>query len=55
MTVDELKWSHTDKAYTTFPRYLVWQAILDEVERFEARSAPTIDALGEGLACWMAS
>ncbi len=50
MTVDELKWSHTDKAYTTFPRYLVWQAILDEVERFEARSAPTIDALREELA-----
>src|SRR5450631_1296856 len=50
MTVDELNWSYTDEAYATFPRYLVWEAILAEVERLETRSAPTIDALREELA-----
>jgi hypothetical protein len=45
-----LNWSYTDEAYATFPRYLVWWAILVEVERLETRSAPTIDALREELA-----
>ena len=49
--VDELNSSYTKEAYTTFPRYLVWQAILDEVlERLETRSTFAIEALREGLA-----
>lgn len=28
---------YTNEEYATFPRYLVWQAILDEVERLETR------------------
>jgi hypothetical protein len=28
--VDVLKWDYTAEAYATFPRYLVWHAILDE-------------------------
>jgi hypothetical protein len=48
--VDELNWSYTKEAYTTFPRYLVWQAMLDEVERLETRSTFTVEALREELA-----
>jgi hypothetical protein len=50
MTVDELNSSYTAEAYSTFPRYLVWEAILNEVERLETRSAATADALREELA-----
>jgi hypothetical protein len=49
VTIDQLKWTYTDEAYTTFPRYLVWEAILAEVERLETRSAPTISAFREAL------
>ena len=50
MSVDELNWSYTDEAYATFPRYLVWEAILAEVERLEKRSAPTIEESSVTLA-----
>ena len=50
ISVGEFNSSYTNEAYTTFPRYLVWQAILAEVERLETRSASTIDALREDLA-----
>lgn len=44
-----LRWEYTNEAYATFPRYLVWQAILDEVERLETRLIPTVDGLQEKL------
>jgi hypothetical protein len=48
--LDELSWGYTDEAYTTFPRNLVWWAILQEVERLETRSADSTEALREQLA-----
>lgn len=50
VTIDAVNWRHTFEAYSTFPRYLVWEAILAEVERLETRSAPSIEALREELA-----
>lgn len=40
---------YTEQAYATFPRYLAWQAILDEVERFTTADVPTIDVLRQEL------
>lgn len=40
---------YTEQAYATFPRYLVWQAILDQVERFTTADVPTIDMLRQEL------
>ena len=40
-----LKWEYSQEAYATFPRYLVWEAILNEIERLEPRSVPNADAL----------
>jgi hypothetical protein len=48
--LDGLNWSHTEEAYATFPRCLVWQAILAEVERLDTHSTLTIEALREELA-----
>ncbi len=48
--LDELTWGYTDEAYSTFPRYLVWWAILQEIERLETRSGDSTEALREQLA-----
>jgi hypothetical protein len=48
--LDELTWGYTEEAYSTFPRYLVWWAILQEIERLETRSADSTEALREQLA-----
>lgn len=41
--VDKLKWEYTQQAYVTFPRYLVWEAILNEVERLEPGFSSSLD------------
>src|SRR5258708_25787245 len=47
---DGLNSRYTSEAYATFPCYLVWYAILSEIERLETRSALTVDAVREQLA-----
>jgi len=47
---EEPNWEYSDEANATFPRYLVWQAILDEVERIETRFTPTTGLLRAELA-----
>jgi hypothetical protein len=49
-TVTGVKLEYSDAAYRTFPRFLVWWAMLDEIERMEARSVPGLDQLREKLA-----
>jgi hypothetical protein len=49
VTIDEMNWRYTFEAYATFPRYLVLEAILAEIERCEARQASTVDSLREQL------
>lgn len=46
---DKLNWEYTAEAYTTFPRYLVWEAILNEIERLEPHSVTNADALRPAL------
>lgn len=46
---DDLDPEYSGEAYATFPRYLVWQAILDEVERFNAHDASDVDSLRRKL------
>ncbi len=46
---NELEWAFTDEAYSTFPRYLVWQAIRDEVERLDTRLKLNVDGLRDEL------
>jgi hypothetical protein len=48
--VNELRWEHSREASATFPRYLVWETILNEVERLEPRSVANADALRDELA-----
>src|SRR5579862_5569955 len=50
VTIDAMNWRHTFEAYSTFPRYLVWEAILAEVDRLKAQSASSLEALREELA-----
>jgi len=47
--VGALAWNYTDEAYATFPRYLVWEAILTEVERLNPRSFTNTDVLRKEL------
>ncbi len=42
-------WEYTDQAYATFPRYLVWEAILKQIERLEPRLVRGVDQLREEL------
>lgn len=44
-----LKWEYTPEAYGTFPRYLVWDAILAEVERLVPESFATDASLRDQL------
>ena len=43
------RWEYTPEAYATFPRYLVLEAILNEVERLSITSFQDIDAMRAAL------
>jgi hypothetical protein len=49
VTIDEMNWRYTFEAYSTFPRYLVWEAVSAELECCDARKASTVDSLREEL------
>lgn len=44
-----MSWEYSDQALATFPRYLVWEAIRDEVERIEPQTFSNLNALRDGL------
>jgi hypothetical protein len=45
-----LEWTYSQEAYNTFPRYLVWEAILKGIERLVPQSSSALDEFRRALA-----
>lgn len=48
--VDGFTWDYSEQAHLTFPRYLVWEAILSEIERVRPGASSSLDSFRLELA-----